>query len=38
MVDDVPAVEPAFLEVGEGAVCTNFPYDVAAAALVVTEA
>ena len=26
-----PATEPAFLAVGEGAVCTNFPYDVAAA-------
>ena len=25
-------------EVGDGAVCTNFPYDVAAAALIVQEA
>jgi myo-inositol-1(or 4)-monophosphatase len=38
VVDEVPEVERAFLEVGEGAVCTNFPYDVAAAALVVQEA
>ena len=38
VVDEVPEVEDAFLEVGEGAVCTNFPYDVAAAALVVQEA
>ena len=33
IVDEVPATEAAFLRVGEGAVCTNFPYDVAAAAL-----
>jgi myo-inositol-1(or 4)-monophosphatase len=38
IVDEVPATEPAFLRVGEGSVCTNFPYDVAAAALVVQEA
>jgi myo-inositol-1(or 4)-monophosphatase len=38
IVDEVPATEPAFLAVGEGAVCTNFPYDVAAAALIVEEA
>jgi myo-inositol-1(or 4)-monophosphatase len=38
IVDDCPATEAAFLEVGEGAVCTNFPYDVAAAALIVQEA
>jgi myo-inositol-1(or 4)-monophosphatase len=38
IVDEVPAVEGAFLAVGEGAVCTNFPYDVAAAALIVEEA
>jgi myo-inositol-1(or 4)-monophosphatase len=38
MVDECPETEPAFLEVGEGAVCTNFPYDVAAAALIVQEA
>ena len=38
IVDEVPATEAAFLAVGEGAVCTNFPYDVAAAALVVQEA
>jgi myo-inositol-1(or 4)-monophosphatase len=38
IVDEAPATETAFLEVGEGAVCTNFPYDVAAAALIVSEA
>ena len=37
VVDEVPATEAAFLAVGEGVVCTNFPYDVAAAALIVTE-
>src|SRR5262249_2751432 len=37
IVDEVPETEDAFLEVGEGAVCTNFPYDVAAAALIVRE-
>jgi fructose-1,6-bisphosphatase/inositol monophosphatase family enzyme len=34
----VPATEAAFLAVGEGSVCTNFPYDVAAATLIVEEA
>jgi myo-inositol-1(or 4)-monophosphatase len=38
IVDDVPSTETAFLRVGEGSVCTNFPYDVAAAALIVQEA
>jgi myo-inositol-1(or 4)-monophosphatase len=38
IVDEVPSTERAFLRVGEGSVCTNFPYDVAAAALVVQEA
>ena len=38
VVDEVPATEAAFLAVGEGSVCTNFPYDVAAAALIVREA
>jgi myo-inositol-1(or 4)-monophosphatase len=38
IVDERPETEPAFLEVGEGAICTNFPYDVAAAALIVQEA
>jgi myo-inositol-1(or 4)-monophosphatase len=38
IVDECPETEAAFLEVGEGAVCTNFPYDVAAAALIVHEA
>ena len=36
-LDTYPALEPAFLEVGEGAVCTNFPYDVAAGVLVLEE-
>jgi len=35
---DIPELEPAFRAAGDGAVCTNFPYDVAAAALIVTEA
>lgn len=38
VVDEFPDLEPAFRAVGEGAVCTNFPYDVAAAALIVQEA
>jgi myo-inositol-1(or 4)-monophosphatase len=38
IVDEVPSTEAAFVAVGEGAVCTNFPYDVAAAALVLEEA
>ena len=38
LVDECPETEAAFLEVGEGAVCTNFPYDVAAAVLIVQEA
>jgi myo-inositol-1(or 4)-monophosphatase len=38
VVDECPETEPAFLDVGEGAVCTNFPYDVAAAVLIVQEA
>jgi len=37
VVDEVPESEAAFLAVGEGSVCTNFPYDVAAAALIVSE-
>ena len=37
-LDRHPALEPAFLRVGEGAVCTNFPYDVAAGALILEEA
>lgn len=36
-LDTFPALEPAFLRVGEGAVCTNFPYDVAAGALILHE-
>jgi hypothetical protein len=38
MVHELPELEPAFRNAGEGAICTNFPYDVAAAALVVSEA
>jgi myo-inositol-1(or 4)-monophosphatase len=38
VVDELPQTEAAFLAVGEGAVCTNFPYDVAAATLIVQEA
>lgn len=38
VIEEHPKTEPAFRAVGEGAVCTNFPYDVAAAALVVREA
>ena len=38
VLDEYPALEPDFLRVGEGAVCTNFPYDVAAGALIVEEA
>jgi myo-inositol-1(or 4)-monophosphatase len=38
VLDTYPELEPEFLRVGEGAVCTNFPYDVAAGALIVEEA
>jgi myo-inositol-1(or 4)-monophosphatase len=38
MVHELPELEGAFRNAGEGAICTNFPYDVAAAALVVSEA
>ncbi|MDP9336649.1 MAG: hypothetical protein M3Q30_25495, partial [Actinomycetota bacterium] len=38
VVDVRPSLEAAFRRVGDGAVCTNFPYDVAAAALIVEEA
>jgi myo-inositol-1(or 4)-monophosphatase len=38
VLDELPELEPEFLAVGEGNVCTNFPYDVAAAALVLGEA
>lgn len=38
IVDELPATEAAFLRVGMGSICTNFPYDVAAAALIVEEA
>ena len=38
VVDLFPELEASFRGVGEGAVCTNFPYDVAAASLIVQEA
>ena len=38
VLDTYPELEPDFLRVGEGAVCTNFPYDVAAGGLIVEEA
>jgi myo-inositol-1(or 4)-monophosphatase len=38
VLDTYPELEADFLRVGEGAVCTNFPYDVAAGALIVEEA
>ncbi len=38
VVHELPELESAFRAAGDGAVCTNFPYDVAAAALVVEEA
>jgi myo-inositol-1(or 4)-monophosphatase len=38
VLDEFPETEAAFLAVGDGNVCTNFPYDVAAAALILQEA
>ena len=38
LVDELPELEAHFRRVGDGAVCTNFPYDVAAAGLIVQEA
>jgi myo-inositol-1(or 4)-monophosphatase len=38
VLDEFPETEAAFLAVGDGNVCTNFPYDVAAAALILSEA
>jgi myo-inositol-1(or 4)-monophosphatase len=38
VVDRFPLTEARFRAAGDGAVCTNFPYDVAAAALIVQEA
>jgi myo-inositol-1(or 4)-monophosphatase len=38
VADVFPETEPRFRTAGDGAVCTNFPYDVAAAALIVQEA
>ncbi len=38
IVDVLPELVGRFRAAGDGAVCTNFPYDVAAAALIVEEA
>ena len=38
MIDDVPAVRPQFERLGAGAVLNNSPYDLAAAALCLSEA
>jgi myo-inositol-1(or 4)-monophosphatase len=38
MLDELPHLEDAFRQVGAGARCTNFPYDIAAALLAVEEA
>ena len=38
MLADVPALEPRFREIAGGAFGTNYPYDVAAAYLIVQEA
>jgi myo-inositol-1(or 4)-monophosphatase len=38
VINEIPELEPAFRRAGEGRICTNFPYDVAAAALIVAEA
>lgn len=38
VLDEFPQTEGAFLTVGDGNVCTNFPYDVAAATLILQEA
>jgi fructose-1,6-bisphosphatase/inositol monophosphatase family enzyme len=38
MIDDVPSTRAHFEEIGNGSVLNNNPYDVAAAALICTEA
>jgi myo-inositol-1(or 4)-monophosphatase len=38
VVERFPVTEARFRAAGDGAICTNFPYDVAAAALIVQEA
>jgi len=38
IVDEQPELAEEFRAVGDGAICTNFPYDVAAGALIVAEA
>lgn len=37
MVEEVPEVREIFLEVGHGSVLNNYPYDLAAAALIASE-
>lgn len=37
MVEEVPEVRDKFLEVGHGSVLNNYPYDLAAAALIASE-
>lgn len=38
MVEEIPSTRPLFLELGHGHVLNNYPYDVAAAALIASEA
>jgi myo-inositol-1(or 4)-monophosphatase len=38
LLHEIPELESAFRVAGDGAVCTNFPYDVAASGLIVAEA
>lgn len=37
MVEEVPPVADSFLEVGHGSILNNYPYDLAAAALIASE-
>jgi myo-inositol-1(or 4)-monophosphatase len=38
VLDEEPRTEPAFVALGDGTPCVNFPYDVAAATLILEEA
>jgi myo-inositol-1(or 4)-monophosphatase len=38
MVEEIPPLKDVFLEVGHGFVLNNYPYDLAAAALIAREA
>jgi myo-inositol-1(or 4)-monophosphatase len=38
VINEIPELEPEFRRAGDGRICTNFPYDVAASALIVAEA